>query len=102
MRWRHTARFWHQLGSLNPFGVILTGPDRQPRTWDADEFFRTGVADAAYVLDQLAALVPGLHRGSALDFGCGVGRITRALAPHFTAVTGVDVAPSMIESARKL
>ncbi|HZT77787.1 MAG TPA: class I SAM-dependent methyltransferase [Vicinamibacterales bacterium] len=102
MRWRHTARYWHRLGSRNPFGVILTGPDLQPGQWDADAFFRTGVQDVAYVCAQLAQLAPDLPRRRALDFGCGVGRITRALAAHFDAVTGVDVAASMIAGARRL
>lgn len=102
MRWRHTARYWHELGSRNPFGVILTGPDRQPREWDADEFFRIGAQDVAYVRTQLAQIKPDLRRRRALDFGCGVGRISRALAVDFDAVTGVDVARSMIAVARRL
>lgn len=35
----------------------------------------------------------------ALDFGCGVGRLTQALANYFDQVYGVDIAPSMIELA---
>ncbi len=35
-----------------------------------------------------------------LDFGCGPGRLTQALATRFDEVTGVDVAPAMIERAR--
>jgi len=37
-----------------------------------------------------------------LDFGCGVGRVTRPLAAHFAEVIGVDVSSSMIERARAL
>lgn len=37
----------------------------------------------------------------ALDFGCGVGRLTQALANYFDEVVGVDVAPSMLELAVK-
>lgn len=40
--------------------------------------------------------------GPALDFGCGVGRLTRALARHFESCTGVDIAPGMIRLAREL
>lgn len=40
--------------------------------------------------------------GSALDFGCGVGRLTQALADHFTTVIGVDVSPTMLQLASKL
>ncbi|OLE97248.1 MAG: hypothetical protein AUG75_10580, partial [Cyanobacteria bacterium 13_1_20CM_4_61_6] len=40
-----------------------------------------------------------MRRGSALDFGCGVGRLTQALAPHFDRVVGVDISPNMIQLA---
>jgi len=43
-----------------------------------------------------------VRRGSALDFGCGVGRLTQALAPHFDRVVGVDVSPAMHDLATRL
>src|SRR5262249_24834794 len=36
----------------------------------------------------------------ALDFGCGLGRVSQALAARFDHVVGVDVARSMVEQAR--
>jgi SAM-dependent methyltransferase len=42
-----------------------------------------------------------LARRRALDFGCGVGRLTQALCKYFQHCIGVDIAPSMIELARK-
>ena len=36
----------------------------------------------------------------ALDIGCGIGRIERALAPHLRAITGADVSSAMIAEAR--
>jgi ubiquinone/menaquinone biosynthesis C-methylase UbiE len=38
----------------------------------------------------------------ALDFGCGVGRLSQALTEHAGEVIGVDVAPPMLELAREL
>lgn len=38
--------------------------------------------------------------GSALDFACGTGRVTRVLEAHFSRVLGVDVSESMLEVAR--
>jgi SAM-dependent methyltransferase len=35
----------------------------------------------------------------ALDLGCGIGRLSSALAPRLRSVTGVDVSPRMIERA---
>ena len=37
----------------------------------------------------------------ALDLGCGIGRLSAALAPHLGSVTGGDISPRMIERARE-
>jgi len=39
--------------------------------------------------------------GRALDFGCGVGRLTFPLAKVFEAVVGVDISTSMLDEARR-
>lgn len=39
---------------------------------------------------------------AALDFGCGVGRLTRALSEHFDLACGVDIGPSLVARARVL
>jgi len=41
------------------------------------------------------------QRKSALDFGCGVGRMARSLAAHFESYTGVDISEPMIAQARE-
>ncbi len=51
-------------------------------------------------LEQLGIAV-GSH-GRALDFGCGAGRLTQALASRFAHADGVDIARSMIEAAEQL
>ena len=56
-----------------------------------DEFYETGVDQVAECL----ALLPYVPRGKALDFGAGTGRLSFALAAHFTSVTCVDVSSSM-------
>lgn len=102
MRWRNTASFWESAGERNPFGVILTGADRAPRDWNVAEFFETGVRDVNRLMAELEGIAPQLLRRSALDFGCGVGRITRALSSHFNTALGIDVARSMVAAARRL
>jgi ubiquinone/menaquinone biosynthesis C-methylase UbiE len=37
----------------------------------------------------------------ALDFGCGIGRMTRAFTAHFDQVYGVDASETMIKLARQ-
>ncbi len=95
------GRAWDQLGRQNALGAILTR-DGRVAEWNLAEFLATGSDDVGRFLADLDRIAPGVSRRQALDFGCGVGRITRALAAHFENVVGVDVAPSMIERARAL
>jgi SAM-dependent methyltransferase len=68
---------------------------------DVGAFLRSGVFEVEDLLRSLDE--HGLDRHSwrsVLDFGCGPGRLSQAFAAHFGDVTGVDVAPSMVELAR--
>jgi ubiquinone/menaquinone biosynthesis C-methylase UbiE len=40
--------------------------------------------------------------GVALDFGCGVGRLTQAMARQFTSCVGIDISTQMIKNAESL
>jgi SAM-dependent methyltransferase len=65
------------------------------------EFFQTGADEVAAAVDYVTSLGVTPSRKRALDFGCGVGRLTQALANYFNEVYGVDIAPSMLELARR-
>jgi 2-polyprenyl-3-methyl-5-hydroxy-6-metoxy-1,4-benzoquinol methylase len=92
---RRLQRQWDRLGASDPLGAILT----EGRQWRPDEFFQTGRAEVEQLIGHLRSLGLELPTGTALDFGCGVGRVTQALAEHFQEVHGVDIAPSMIRLA---
>lgn len=97
---KELQRNWELFGRTDPLRAILTGPPTS-EGWQEDEFFRTGRADidAAFaVLDRIGAK-PG--KGRALDFGCGVGRLTQSLCARFDSVLGLDIAPAMIDLARR-
>jgi SAM-dependent methyltransferase len=98
---RRQQRDWDDLAAFDPWRAILRDPGRE-RDWEVDEFLATGERDAERVL--AAAAAHGLPRrfGRALDFGCGVGRMTRALARRFDEVVGMDISPRMIELACEL
>lgn len=93
---------WNELGSTDPLWAILTVPEYKGNRWGVEEFFRSGQAAVGDILGRIGGELglPARH-GRALDFGCGVGRLTQALADHFDHVDGVDIAPSMIDSARR-
>ncbi|WP_420485333.1 class I SAM-dependent methyltransferase [Iningainema tapete] len=42
-----------------------------------------------------------MSRKTALDFGCGVGRLSQAMVQYFETVHGVDISPSMLKLADK-
>jgi 2-polyprenyl-3-methyl-5-hydroxy-6-metoxy-1,4-benzoquinol methylase len=92
-------RNWEAFGRTDPLWAILN--DRDEGDWNAQEFFATGRVDVAWLLDEAAAAGAPMPRGRCLDFGCGVGRLTQALADHFESCDGVDIAQPMIEAARR-
>ena len=95
-------RTWDELGRTDPLWAVLSLPDKRGGRWELDEFLATGVREIDEVLAKVEALGLGPVFGKALDFGCGVGRLTQPLAARFQEATGVDIAPSMIERAKSI
>jgi SAM-dependent methyltransferase len=81
---------------------VVTHRDKRGGRWDVEEFLETGARHIADVIAYVDALGIPVGRRLALDFGCGVGRLTQALASHFQEVWGVDIASSMIERAQTM
>lgn len=93
---------WNRFGAEDPFWAIATEAETKGNRWDLDAFYESGRQTVAQALGAVLALRPQLGRNRALDFGCGVGRLTRGLEPFFQEVVGADVAGSMIERAKAL
>jgi SAM-dependent methyltransferase len=89
---------WDRLGREDPMWAVASNRDR----WDEEEFFATGTAEIEEAISYVEGLDLSVPRGRAMDFGCGLGRLTRALSRHFTETVGVDIAPSMVEAAKEL
>lgn len=79
------ANDWDDAARTDAFGNIMTVPGMTP-----EEFWESGEREIA-ALDVSGERV--------LDFGCGVGRLTRPLADHFTEAVGVDISREMIRLA---
>ena len=95
-------RDWEELANLDPFWAILSDKSKQFERWEADEFFATGSSEIAAVMEESRRLGFPLNYERALDFGCGVGRLTRSLRAYFPESIGVDISPTMLEKARIL
>lgn len=100
-RFAASKRNWEGFAATDPMWAILTAPDKRGK-WDLEEFQASGEKGVASLLGQLKGegVVPSL--GHALDFGCGLGRLTLPLSRRFESVVGVDVSSSMVEQAREL
>ena len=81
--------------------AILSVPSKKGRKWEPEAFFETGRTGIDDILKQVAATGFALHHGVALDFGCGLGRLTQGLAHYFEKVYGVDISPTMIAEAER-
>jgi SAM-dependent methyltransferase len=95
------GRAWETLAEDDPLWAILVAPEAKHGGWDVTEFYATGAAEIDAVLSRAEQLGMRVSGERALDFGCGAGRLTRPLATRFELVDGVDIAPGMLELARR-
>ena len=98
-----TDQHWDEWGKKNPYrGVLGVESSSMNQANVEAAFFASGEAHIASVLDIITRHFGGMQSmSSALDFGCGVGRLVLPLSRRFEQVTGVDVSPTMIELARQ-
>jgi SAM-dependent methyltransferase len=97
-----SRNYWDRHARRDPLWAILSDAAKRDGRWDTTRFFDTGLSEISSILYELDSQGIALRTGAALDFGCGVGRLTQALAPHFDRVVGVDVSPAMLELAERL
>lgn len=97
-----TGRYWEQVGREAPHWSVLTQDRFRPDAigTNLDTFYATGRNDAQLVEGVLTrhGIAPeALPR--AVEFGCGVGRVTLALARLFDRVTGCDISATHLALA---
>lgn len=95
---------WRRFGDIDPYFGVLSSDRYRKEVMGAGEkaeFFDTGRRHVARVLAVLRDELGFEPGGRCLDFGCGVGRLALALGPHFSEVVGLDIAPGMIQEARR-
>ena len=96
------ARDWEEMAAIDPLWAIMSAPEKRFGSWEIDEFFRTGQEEISGLMRSASELALPQQRRRAIDFGCGVGRLTRALRNYFPECCGIDISGGMLEKARKL
>jgi SAM-dependent methyltransferase len=97
-----SREYWDKHAERDPLWAILSEADKKDGRWDVRRFFRTGENEIRALFYQLRIFGIAVNRRSVLDFGCGVGRLTQALAPLFVRAVGIDISPKMIDWAKRL
>ncbi len=103
--WQGANQEWEEYGRLDPyFGVVSHSRFHSGQLDRAtlEDFFASGARHVEEVFGVIHEQMRADFRpGRALDFGCGVGRITIPLARMCASVVGVDISESMLKEARK-
>lgn len=96
---------WEKWGRENPYyGVLTYDKFRHENLTEElkDQLFETGRVHIETVLEIVLSRFGAMpSQTSALDFGCGVGRLVIPLARVFGHVTGIDISPAMLEVAEQ-
>jgi 2-polyprenyl-3-methyl-5-hydroxy-6-metoxy-1,4-benzoquinol methylase len=90
----HIQSNWEELGRSEPHWSVVVAEQYQQANIQAHEkeFYQTGAQHVAQLFGSLERNHVE-HRGfkACLDYGCGVGRITRHLADRFEKVHAYDI-----------
>ena len=90
-------RTWDTLAQRNAMHFIAT----ERADWDVASFLASGQDMLRTILARAGVSTVHLS-GTALDVGCGLGRISFALAGLYDSVIGVDISEEMIIRANEL
>jgi len=103
---RDTDKDWIKIAEANPFWGVLSQDIYQNDQMDHEkikEFMRSGEIFIGNLFSLIKKhLNPEFVPKRALDFGCGVGRLSIPIARRVHEVVAVDIAPAMLELCQKL
>ena len=98
---------WTYLGNTDPYWSVLTNQTysikHSPLPDSAkQEFFESGFHDVEYMQRKLVQHGESFRNCTVLDFGCGVGRLTKSvISKGATTVFGFDISEPHLQIARE-
>ncbi len=99
-----TDRHWETFAKTDPFWAVASFDKFRTENLNEEslqEFFNSGEQHIDSIFAEIRAHIdPAFQPTSALDFGCGVGRLLIPLAKRMRHVAGVDVSETMLQQAR--
>jgi 2-polyprenyl-3-methyl-5-hydroxy-6-metoxy-1,4-benzoquinol methylase len=96
---------WDYFGETNPYFAVATFDKFKSENLNDNaltEFFETGEEYVERIWQEIESnFQTEFKPRKAIDFGCGVGRITLPLARRCEKVIGIDISENMLKEARE-
>lgn len=93
---------WSSFGESEPYWSVITNDQYKAsviNNLSIQQFYESGKHNIDFIEDTLRKHNVFLTDKIVLDFGCGVGRLSKALASRCRHVYGIDISSSHIELA---
>ncbi len=102
----HIQASWQKLGQKEPHWSVLTMEEFKQANLAAnyEQFYASGNGNAAqflHLLQRNGCFPEGVADKAVLEYGCGVGRVTHALAKHFRQVYAYDISAPHLALAKQ-
>jgi SAM-dependent methyltransferase len=100
-RIRDSTGEWQAIAQVPDLLYHIAGGEGMRGRWTEAQFYESGIVDWHEFRRHWCHYWPDLG-GRCLEIGCGIGRLTRALANDFESVVAVDVSADMLDRARRV
>jgi SAM-dependent methyltransferase len=100
----HIQQSWQRLGEEDPHWSVLTSEEFRTNHihLSLDKFYASGRNSLERLLKTLARNEIDYHKfESCLEYGCGLGRVTRWLADEFRSVIGYEISQAHLRRAKQ-
>ena len=101
-KFNNLKKVWNNYGKNEAYWSVLTGDDYKPNLIknNFEKFYKTGEKAIKNFENILQKHNETLKDKIILDFGCGVGRLTKACTFYSTNVYGMDISEEHLKIAR--
>ncbi|MCO6500411.1 MAG: class I SAM-dependent methyltransferase [Vicingus serpentipes] len=101
----NSDKAWKLYGKKNPYYGVLAHDeflDKNLSEENLNQFFETGFSDVEHLFEMLHKNFGDSYKPkTAIDFGCGTGRLVIPLAKRIDKVVGLDISEQMLTEAKK-
>ncbi|MGQ9897132.1 MAG: methyltransferase domain-containing protein [Acidobacteriota bacterium] len=102
----HIQASWQELGQVEPYWSVLSSEEFKldHLADNREQFYASGnesVEQFLRFLERNGCFPDGIADKTVLEYGCGVGRATHALARHFSHVYAYDISASHLSLAKQ-